>query len=230
MHYRALGRGDNRFDELEVCRDHSVGEELLSVAEENGIYPKCQTIEKLIGEERLHEIEAADDVDVLVPVAQFMHGLDYIRTEQSGVVPLEDRILARGHVLRNTVEQLRSVSVLVRPIGCKNVIGPAPEHKGIHLRQSGTDLLVDDVVPKGRLLTAEHESALGVLLWPSRGLRYSVKGDERVDMDECHAVFLPSRPSSIRQRNHFEGDTGMRSMQRVSTDGDGRTRRRPRLL
>ncbi|OIH82661.1 hypothetical protein BLJ79_18200 [Arthrobacter sp. UCD-GKA] len=98
----------------------------FSTAEKTGTHPECQPIEELLGQEHLHEIEAADDVDVLVPVMQFMYSFTDIWSEQSGVVPFEDRCLAGGHVLRNTVERLRGVPVLPSPVRGGGVVGPTP--------------------------------------------------------------------------------------------------------
>lgn len=98
----------------------------FSTAEKTGTHPECQPIEELLGQEHLHEIEAADDVDVLVPVMQFMYSFTDIWSEQSGVVPFEDRCLAGGHVLRNTVERLRGVPVLPSPVRGGSVVGPTP--------------------------------------------------------------------------------------------------------
>ena len=44
-----------------------------STAEKNATHPECQPIEELLGQEHLREIEAANDVDVFVPVMQFMY-------------------------------------------------------------------------------------------------------------------------------------------------------------
>ena len=119
-----------------------------------------------------------------------------IGTEQCGVGPLEGRRLARGHVFREAVEQLRDAPVRVRPVRGENVVGPAPEQQCVHPRHPGVDLLADDLVEERRLPAAKRETAVGVLVRPAGRLRDAVERGEQVDMDESHAVLLLCRPSS----------------------------------
>ena len=98
---------------------------------------------------------------------------------------------AVGHVLWDTVEERRDLVVLatllVRPVGGEDVVGPAPEQEGVGALVRGADLSPGDLVQQGCLPAAEREPNR-ILLRAAGRLPDEVEVCEQFDVDEDHAI------------------------------------------
>ena len=54
--------------------------------------PQRELVEEPLGEQRLHEVEAADDVHVRVTISQPAHLLGEVGPEQRRAVPIQRRV------------------------------------------------------------------------------------------------------------------------------------------
>src|SRR5262249_37258821 len=166
---------------------------LLPDTEQDRVHPKVETVEELLAQEGLHQVQAPDDGHVLVPVTDLAHRDRQIRAELRGPGPREVGPAAGGHVLRDAVEErgdLVALPVLVRPVGGEDVIRPPAEQEGVGALVRGTDLRPGDLVQQGHLPAAEREPRR-VLVGAAGRLPDEVEGCEQPDMDEAHAL-LPN--------------------------------------
>ena len=69
-----------------------------------GAGPVGQITALLLAQQGLHQVQAADDLDVLVPVADLAHGAGQVGAELRGPGPREVGPAAGGHVLRDSIE------------------------------------------------------------------------------------------------------------------------------
>ena len=157
------------------------------------MHPEVETVEELLAQEGLHQVQAPDDLHVLVPVTDLAHRAGQIRAELRGPGPREVGPAAGGHVLRDAVEERGDLVVLaallVRPVGGEDVIRPPAEQEGVRALVRGTDLRPGDLVQQGRLPAAEREPHR-VLVGAAGRLPDEVEGCEQLDVDEAHALLL----------------------------------------
>src|SRR5215204_6626307 len=83
----ALRTGYRRFEECDVRGHRAAVEHLLPDAEHDRVHPEVETVEQLLAQEGLHQVEAADDRHVLVPVADLAYRAGQIRAELRGPGP-----------------------------------------------------------------------------------------------------------------------------------------------
>ena len=100
LHDGSIGRRGGRLIEFEIRWNHAVGEDPLPAPEENGVHPEREPIEEPLGKQGLDKVEAADDVDVLVPLAHLPHCRVNIGSELCRVRPCRREQLTRCHVFR----------------------------------------------------------------------------------------------------------------------------------
>jgi hypothetical protein len=159
------------------------------------VHPEVETVEELLAQEGLHEVQAPDDLHSLVPVADLAHRTGQIRAELRGPGPREVGPAAGGDVLRDAVEERGDVVVLaalvVRPVGGEDVVRPPAEQEGIGSLVRSHDLRPGDLVEQRGLPAAEREAAVRVLVGAAGRLPDEVEGGEQLDVDEAHAV-LPA--------------------------------------
>src|SRR5215467_5603350 len=187
----ALRTGDRRFEQRDVGGHRAVVEHLLPDAEHDRVHPEVETVEELLAQQGLHQVQAPDDFHVLVPVPDLAHRAGQIRAELGGPGPRELGPAAGGHVLRDAVEQRGDLVVraalLVGPVSGEDVIGPPAEQEGVGALVRGTDLRPGDLVQQGRLPAAEREPRR-VLVGAAGRLPDEVEGCEQLDVDEAHAL------------------------------------------
>src|SRR5215475_4209129 len=80
----ALRTGDRRFEERDVGGHRATVEHGLPHAEHNRVHPEVETVEELLAQEGLHQVQAPDDLHVLVPVTDLAHRAGQIRAELRG--------------------------------------------------------------------------------------------------------------------------------------------------
>src|SRR5215472_18624632 len=189
--YSALRTGYWRFEECDVRGHGATVEHLLPDAEHDRVHPEVETVEELLVQEGLHQVQAPDDLHVLVPVTDLTHRAGQIRAELRGPGPREVGPAAGGDVLRDAVEERGDLVVLaallVRPVGGEDVIRPPAEQEGVRALVRGTDLRPGDLVQQGRLPAAEREPHR-VLVGAAGRLPDEVEGCEQLDVDEAHAL------------------------------------------
>src|SRR5215471_1612879 len=187
----ALRTGYRRFEECDVRGHRATVEHLLPDAEHDRVHPEVETVEEHLVQEGLHQVQAPDDLHVLVPVTDLAHRAGQIRPELRGPGPREVGPAAGGHVLRDAVEQRGDLVVLaallVRPVGGEDVIRPPAEQEGVRALVRGTDLRPGDLVQQGRLPAAEREPHR-VFVGAAGRLTDEVEGCEQLDVDEAHAL------------------------------------------
>ncbi len=150
------------------------------------MHPEVEAVEEPLPQQGLHQVQAADDLHVPVPLADLPHGGGQVRAELRGAVPRELRRAAGGHVLRDAVEQLGDLAVLlVRPVRGEDVVRPPAEQQGVRALVRGDDLRPGDLVQQRRLPAPEREPRR-VLVRPARCLRDEVEGREQLDLDDSH--------------------------------------------
>src|SRR6185312_11762346 len=190
----ALRTGYRRFEECDVRGHRATVEHLLPDAEHDRVHPEVETVEELLAQEGLHQVQTPDDLHVLVPVTDLAHRTGQIRAELRGPGPREVGPAARGDVLRDAVEERGELVVLatllVRPVAGEDIVRPPAEQEGVRALVRGTDLRPGDLVQQGRLPTAEREP-LRVLVGGAGRLPDEVEGCEQFDVDEAHAL-LPT--------------------------------------
>jgi hypothetical protein len=81
---------------------------------------EVETVEELLAQEGLHQVQAPDDLHVLVPVTDPAHRAGQIRAELRRPGPREAGPVAGGHVLRDAVEERGDLTVHLR------IVGPPP--------------------------------------------------------------------------------------------------------
>src|SRR5262249_53233650 len=166
---------------------------LLPDAEDDRVHPEVETVEELLAQEGLHQVQAPDEGQVLVPVTDLAHRAGQIGAELRRPGPREAGPAAGGHVLRDAVEERGDLVVLaallVGPVGGEDVIRPPAEQEGVRALVRGTDLRPGDLVQQGRLPAAEREPCR-VLVGAAGRLPDEVGGCEHLDVDEAH-VLLP---------------------------------------
>src|SRR4051812_22765235 len=69
----ALRTGYRRFEECDVRGHRATVEDLLPDAEHDRVHPEVETVEELLAQEGLHQVQAPDDLHVLVPVPDLAH-------------------------------------------------------------------------------------------------------------------------------------------------------------
>ncbi len=145
------------------------------------MHPEVETVEELLAQKGLHQVQAPDDLHVLVPVTDLAHRAGQIRAELGGPGPREVGPAAGSHILRDAVEQRGNLVVraalLVRPVGSEDVICLPAEQEGVRALVRGTDLRAGDLVQQGRLPAAEREP-LRVLVGAAGRLPDEVEGGE----------------------------------------------------
>ena len=155
--------------------------------------PEIEAVEELLAQKGLHQVQAADDLHVLVPVTDLAHRVGQIRAELRGPGPRKVGPAAGGHVLRDALKSVRCLvftvlaTLLVRPVAREDVISPPAEQKGIRALIRGTDLRPGDLVHQGRLPTAEREPRR-ILVGTAGRLPDEVQGCEQLDVNEAHAL------------------------------------------
>src|SRR4051794_24706778 len=188
----ALRTGYRRFEESDVRGYRATVEHLLPDAEHDRVHPEVETVEELLAQEGLHEVQAPDDLHVLVPVPDLAHRAGQIRAELGGPGPREVGPAAGGHVLRDAVEERGDLVVLaallVGPVGGEDVIRPPAEQEGVRALVRGEDRRPGDLVHQGRLPAAEGEAPIRVLVGAAGRLPDEVEGCEQLDVDEAHAL------------------------------------------
>ena len=121
------------------------------------------------------QVQAPDDLHVLVPVTDLAHRAGQIRAELRGPGPREVGPAAGGHVLRDAVEQrgdlVALAALLVRPVGVEGVIRPPAEQEGVRALVRRTDLRPGDLVPQG----APASRRTGTPPGPRRGRRATAR-------------------------------------------------------
>lgn len=126
-----------------------------------GCTQKVKTVEELLAQKGLHQIQAPDDLHVLVPVTDLAHRVGQIGAELRGPGPREVGPAVGGHVLRDAVEERGDLVVLaallVRPVGSEDVVRPPAKQEGVRALVRGTDLRPGNLVEQGRLPAAERE-------------------------------------------------------------------------
>jgi hypothetical protein len=172
----------------------AVGEHALSAAEQHWVHPEIQPVDEAETQQRLHEVEAADDVHLVVP---FLHGGDTrgeVAGDEARAVPCE-RLGQRAarDVLRHPVEQVRERNVLgrVRPVVREDVVGLPPEEQRVHALCLFEQDVARLLVVIRRHPSPVHEAAVAVLVGPARRLGHAVERHELGD-DE-----LPHHASSV---------------------------------
>src|SRR3954464_7478869 len=100
----ALRTGYRRPEECDVRGSRAVVEHLLADAEHDRVHPEVEPVEELLAQEGLDEVQASDDLHVLVPVADLAYRGGQIRAELRGAGPREVGRAPGGHVLRDAVE------------------------------------------------------------------------------------------------------------------------------
>src|SRR5262249_21745394 len=185
----ALRTGHRRFEECDVRGHRATVEHLLPDAEHDRVHPQVETVEELLAQEGLHQVQAPDDLHVLVSVTDLAHRAGQIRAELRGPGPREVGPAAGGHILWDAVEQGGDLVVLatplVRPVGGEDVIRPSAEQEGVRALVRGTDLRPGDLVQQGRLPAAEREPHR-VFVRAAGRLPDEVEGCEQLDVDETH--------------------------------------------
>ena len=128
---------DRRGEEAEVRGRRAVGEDLLALAEHDRVDEQLQLVVRLGGEQRLHEVEAADDVDVLVAFAQrgdLGRGIRpscVVPSQSSASVPREATYFGTRLSCRPIAPSLPVV--VVRPVRREDVVGLAAEDERVEL-------------------------------------------------------------------------------------------------
>src|SRR4029078_3163769 len=117
----ALRTRYRRFEECDVRGHRATVEHLLPDTEHARVHPEVETVEELVAQEGLHQVQAPDDLHVLVPVTDLVNRAGQIRSELRGPGPREVGPAAGGHVLRDAVEERGDrvvlAALLVRPVG-----------------------------------------------------------------------------------------------------------------
>jgi len=177
---RAVRVGD-RFGEAQRRGHGPVGEHLLAAAEQQRVHPQVHPVDEAEAQQRLQEVEIADDVDFVMAPLEGGDALGEVVGDERRPLPGErasDR--AAGNVLGDAVEQAGERDLLrsARPVVGKDLVGPSPEEQGVH----APSLLEYDparlLVRQWRLPPAVREAAVAVLVGPSRRLCHSVERHE----------------------------------------------------
>ena len=159
------------------------------------MHPEVEAVVEFFAQEGLHQIQASDDLDVLVPVADLAHRGDQIGPKLRGPRPRQVGVAAGSHILRNRIEQGGDLAVLtaflVGPVCGEHVIGSTTEKECVRALVRGTDLRSGHRVEQGCLPAAERES-FRVLLGAAGRLPDEVERGEQFDLDEAHAPTSPS--------------------------------------
>src|SRR5215469_4196110 len=85
--HSALRTGYWRFEECDVRGHGASVEHLLPDAEHDRVHPEVETVEELLVQEGLHQVQAPDDGHVLVPVTDLADRAGQMRAELRGPGP-----------------------------------------------------------------------------------------------------------------------------------------------
>ena len=147
--------------------------------------PQVDPVKELLAQQRLHQIEAADNLHPLVPVPDLSHRADQVRAELRRSRPGQVGPAARDHILRDAVEQCRELVILVRPERGEDVIGPPAEQQCVGAFVGGRHLPAGHLVHQRRLPATERE-ADRILLGAAGPLPDQIQRCEQFDIDESH--------------------------------------------
>src|SRR5919112_1884469 len=81
----ALRSGHRRFEKCDVRGHRATVEHLLADAEHDRVHPQVETVEELLAQEGLHQVQAPDDLDVFVPVPDLAHRAGQVGAKMSYV-------------------------------------------------------------------------------------------------------------------------------------------------
>jgi hypothetical protein len=143
------------------------GEQLLAAAEEQRVQPQVQPVDETQTQQRLHEVEAANEVDVVMTLLEGGDAPGEVTGDRRRPVPRE-RLSQRsdGDVVGDAVDLTGERDVLgsFRPVVGEDLIGPSAEQQGVHalcLLEHGVAGLL---VQQWCLPPAVREAAVAVLV------------------------------------------------------------------
>src|SRR3712207_6477445 len=87
----ALRTGHRRFEEGDVRGHRATVEHLLPDAEHDRVHPEVVPVEELLAQEGLHQVQAADDLHVLVPIPDLAHRAGQVRSPAAWTRPRRGR-------------------------------------------------------------------------------------------------------------------------------------------
>ena len=128
-------------ESVSAARRDAIREDLLALSEHDRIDPQHELVEQLGVDQGVREVDASDDVDLAVRVAQRVDGREHVGPELCRALPLDRRGPSRGDVLRNAVELLARSgcprprgSSASRPRRCRTSAGRAGARRGSRSR------------------------------------------------------------------------------------------------
>src|SRR5699024_5924879 len=177
-------------------RPRALAEHLLAPAEDDRVHPQAQLVEEPLGDQGLHQVDAADHVHVAVALPQVGDLGGQVCPDPDGALPVQaDACVAGGHILRHPVEQPADLAVrtggVEGPVAGEDVVGAPTEEQGVQGGHPVLHALAHRLAGYAGLPATEPEVAAGVFVRSARGLCDAVEGGEQVDDDLSGHGVLP---------------------------------------
>lgn len=191
-------REDPRLGQPQGRRHCAAFEHALPAAEHHRVDPHVHPVHQPLREQRLHQVETADHVDLAVAPLEPGHALGEVACEDAGAFPGQ-RLLERpaGDVLRDAIEQGLEVDLVGSggPVSREEVVRAPAQQQCVHTLGLAEHDVLGFGVDQRHLPPAVLESVGGVLLGRADRLRDAVEGHVLGDDEFSHGAVLSKRES-----------------------------------